>query len=396
MHDFSVGRRSFFAGGLGLVAGLPSSGRTLGEPRRAYGERAPAEHAKRFFRASATPGTGTSRTPLQDALGIITPSSLHFESHHSGVPDLDPALHELLVHGLVERPIALTRNELRRLPTVARIHFLECAGNSWQLHAGKTVSGVQESHGLISCNEWTGVPLGTLLREVGLRPGARWVVAEGGDASRHARSIPLAKAMDDVLVAFGQNGEPLRPEQGYPMRLLVPGWEGNVSVKWLRRLHVTDAPAMTRDEAAKYTDLGPDGRAQQFSFEMEVKSVVVSPSPGGRLERRGPHQVSGLAWSGLGRVTRVDVSLDGGSTWKEAALEDRGLPKAFTRFTLPMRWEGEELLVQSRAWDETGARQPTREELVSARGLREGPDGFDHYNGITGWRIARDGTVRHG
>jgi sulfane dehydrogenase subunit SoxC len=396
VRDPIFARREFLAGGVGLAGGLGSEGRTLGAPRRSYGERSPDERSRRLVRESATPGTGTSRTPLQDALGIITPSSLHFESHHSGVPALDAAEHELLVHGLVERPLALTRTELRRLPTVARIHFIECAGNSWQLHAGKAVSGVQESHGLVSCSEWTGVALRTLLNEVGVKAVARWVVAEGADASRHARSIPLEKAMDDALIAFGQNGEALRPEQGYPMRLVVPGWEGNVSVKWLRRLHVADAPAMTREEAATYTDFMPDGRARQFSFEMGVKSVVVWPSPGGRLGRRGLHEISGLAWSGRGRVIRVEVSLDGGSAWREANLEQHGQSKAFTRFTMPLRWSGEELLIQSRAWDESGARQPTRDEIVAARGLREGPDGFDHYNGIVGWRLRPDGEVFHG
>jgi sulfane dehydrogenase subunit SoxC len=311
------------------------------------------------------------------------------------VPSLDASRHELLISGLVERPLVLTRTDLMRLPTVSRVYFIECAGNSWQLHAGKSVSSVQESHGLVSCSEWTGVPLREILKEVGAKSSARWVVAEGADASRHARSIPVEKALDDALVAFGQNGEALRPEQGYPLRLLAPGWEGNVNVKWLRRLQLADEPAMTREEAATYTDFMPDGTARQFSFEMSVKSVVIRPSPGLRLERHGRHEVAGLAWSGRGRITRVEVSLDGGSRWMPANVEDRGLAKALTRFTFPMRWSGEELSIHSRAWDETGASQPTREDIVAARGLREGPDGFDHYNGIVGWHVLRTGEVRH-
>jgi sulfane dehydrogenase subunit SoxC len=232
----------------------------LGDGRRGYGERSPLEKAIRSFRPGSTPATGSSRTPLQDTYGIITPSSLHFERHHAGVPAIDPSRHELLLHGLVERPLVFTMDDLHRFPSVSRVHFVECAGNSGREHEGRPGEDPQKSHGLASCSEWTGVPLATLLAEAGLRPDAKWIVAEGADASRLGRSIPLPKALDDVLVAYGQNGEAVRPEQGYPLRLVVPGWEGNVNIKWLHRLHVVDQPAMTKDEAASYTDLMPDGR----------------------------------------------------------------------------------------------------------------------------------------
>lgn len=260
---------------------------------------------------------------------------MHFERHHSGVPAIDPLKHSLLLHGAVEEPISFSMDDLRQLPSVSRIHFIECGGNSGREHAGNPGETAQKSHGLVSCSEWTGVTLATLLRSAGVRADARWVVAEGADASRHSRSIPLEKAMDDVLVAYGQNGEALRPEQGYPLLLLVPGWAGSVSVKWLHRLQVSAGPAMSRDEAASYTDLMPGGQAWQFSFEMDVKSVITRPSGGQRLTRRGMHEISGLGWSGRRKVTRVEVSSDGGTTWRDAVLDPLVLPKAFTRFTFP-------------------------------------------------------------
>jgi sulfane dehydrogenase subunit SoxC len=275
-----------------VPSGVAGDARVLGSPRRRYGERASTETAERAFAEGSTPGTGSSRTPLQRTFGMITPSSLHFERHHSGVPTLDPQSHELLIHGLVSRPLSLKVEDLLRFPSVSEIHFIECAGNSWQEHAGRPGETTQDSHGLISCSEWTGVRLSTLLGEVGLVPTASWVIAEGADASRHSRSLPLQKALDDALVAYGQNGETLRPEQGYPTRLRVPGWEGNVNVKWLQRLHVTDRAAMSRDEAATYTDFMPGGRARQFSFEMDVKSVITRPSGGDQLRGPGFYEIA--------------------------------------------------------------------------------------------------------
>ena len=370
--------------------------RLQGDPRRLYGERSPFEKSARSFGASSVAvTTGSSRTPLQDLYGIITPSSLHFERHHSGVPIIDPAQYELFLHGLVERPLKFSMEELRRFPSVSRVHFIECAGNAGREHRGNPGPTAQLSHGLVSCSEWSGVLLSTLLREAGLKDSARWIVAEGADASRHSRSIPISKALDDVIVAYGQNGEAVRPEQGYPLRLVVPGWEGNVNVKWLHRLHVTDQPAMSRDEAASYTDLMPNGRARQFSFEMETNSVITRPSGGHELEGKGFHEISGIAWTGRGRVSRVEVSVDGGASWLDAELQAPIYAKALTRFRLPWKWMGEEATLQSRSTDETGYVQPTREVLIAARGMKEGPDGFNHYHGIKPWKVNRDGSITH-
>jgi sulfane dehydrogenase subunit SoxC len=393
-----IDRRKFItlgAAGLGAVALRPVSGRELGDPRRPYGERSPFEKAARTFGVSSTPGTGSSRTPLQDLYGTITPSSLHFERHHSGVPKIDPNAHELLVDGLVERPLVFTLEELRRFPAVSRVHFIECAGNSGREHEGRPGETAQRSYGLLSNSEWTGVPLKAVLDGVGLKPAARWIVAEGADASKLSRSLPLNKVLDDVLIAYGQNGEALRPEQGYPLRLIVPGWEGNTHIKWLGRIMVTDEPFMTRDEAANYTDLMPDGKARWFTFVMEAKSIITRPSGEQVLDRRGSYEISGLAWSGRGRITRVEISTDGGKTWADARLDEPVLSKAVTRFSLPWKWDGGEAALQSRCTDETGYVQPTREQLISIRGLHPGPDGFNHYNGIKTWFVHKDGKVNH-
>jgi sulfane dehydrogenase subunit SoxC len=397
-NSHHLDRRRFIslgAAGLGALVLRPAAARELGDPRRSYGERSPFEHSVRTFGASVTPGTGSSRTPLQDLCGTITPSALHFERHHSGVPKIDPNTHELLLDGLVDRQLVFTLKDLKRFPSVSRVHFIECAGNSGREHEGRPGENVQRSHGLFSNSEWTGVPLKTVLDEAGLKPAARWIVAEGADASKMSRSIPLDKTLDDVLVAYGQNGEPLRPEQGYPLRLIVPGWEGNINIKWLGRIMVTDEPFMTREEAAIYTDLMPDGKARWFTFVMEAKSVITRPSGEQALDRRGSYEISGLAWSGRGRVTRVEISTDAGKTWADAQLNGPVLPKAATRFSLPWKWDGGEAALQSRCTDETGYVQPTRDQLVEIRGLRAGPDGFNHYNGIKIWFVHRDGKVSH-
>jgi sulfane dehydrogenase subunit SoxC len=393
-----VDRRAFLEraglaiGGLATARVAPfGRGPGLGASRRPYGARSPFETSARYFKPGATPGTGASRTPLQDLHGIITPSALHFERHHAGVPAIDPAHHELMIHGLVERPLIFTVADLRRLPTVSRIHFIECAGNTAGDQLGNPGATPQMSHGLLSCSEWTGVRLRDLLNEVGVESAARWILAEGADASRLARSIPLAKALDDVIVAFGQNGEALRPEQGYPLRLIVPGWEGNTNIKWLGRIELIDQPYMTRDEAAFYTDLLPDGQARIFTFVMEAKSVITGPAGGQHLEGPGYHEIHGLAWSGRGRITRVEVSTDGGAAWADAELDSLVLPMAVTRFQLPWRWDGAERVIQSRCTDETGYRQPTREALIAVRGM----NATDHFNGIKAWYVHRDGSVRH-
>ncbi|HWC97108.1 MAG TPA: sulfite dehydrogenase [Candidatus Sulfopaludibacter sp.] len=372
-------------------APVPEAGPSLlGATVRAYGERSPFETAKRSLDEDRFLEASQTRTPLGESVGILTPSSLHYERHHSGVPRIDPAQHRLLIHGMVERPIVFTVEDLRRLPSVSRIHFLECSGNTGVEWAAKPAPTAQMSHGLASCSEWTGVPLALLLAEAGVQPGAKWIVAEGADACKMQRSLPLAKAMDDMLVAWGQNGEPLRPEQGYPLRLFVPGWEGNVSVKWLRRILVAAEPTMARDETAKYTDLMADGTARMFTFAMEAKSLITYPSGGQRI-KPGFCEITGLAWSGAGLIRRVEVSTDGGASWLDASLQQPVLPKAFTRFRLPWKWQGGESTVQSRCTDETGYVQPSRDALETVRGAKS----TYHYNGVKSWKIAADGSVSH-
>jgi sulfane dehydrogenase subunit SoxC len=279
--------------------------------------------------------------------------------------------------------------EIRRLPSVTRILALECGGNSageWGTTAG---GDVQRSYGLVSGSEWTGVPLSLLLAEAGVQPRASWVIAEGADACRMMRSIPLAKAMENSLLAYGQNGEAMRPAQGYPLRLINPGWEGNTNVKWLHSLKLTDQPYMARDETSKYSDLMPDGKARIFTYAMEAKSVITFPSGGQTLPTRGLYEVTGLAWSGRGQIERVEVTTDGGRTWIKAELQEPRLPIALTRFRLAWRFEGQDAIIASRAIDETGYVQPTRAALIAARGTNS----TYHYNGIKVWNVRADGTV---
>jgi sulfane dehydrogenase subunit SoxC len=280
-------------------------------------------------------------------------------------------------------------DDIKRLPAVSRICFIECSGNGLTEWDEPTLKTVQGTHGLTSTSEWTGVRLSTLLDMVGVSDGAAWILAEGADAAVMTRSVPIDKAMDDAIVAYAQNGEALRPEQGYPLRLLLPGYEGNTHIKWLRRLEISDKPFMTREETSKYTDLMPDGTARQFSMTMEAKSVITFPSGAMKLPRPGFYEISGLAWSGRGKVTGVEVSTDGGATWQEAALEGPVLPKCHTRFRIPWTWSGEEAVLQSRTVDETGYVQPTLPELVDVRGLNS----VYHLNSIQSWHIAPNGEV---
>jgi len=368
------------------AAPTATSQRTIGKPVSAYGERSAFETAKRLVQETRFPEAAASLTPLDESCGILTPSALHYERHHSGVPSIDPASHRLLIHGLVDRPTIFTVEDIKRLPSISRIYFLECSGNTpWSLPATATA---QQSHGLASCSEWTGVPLSLLLAECGIQKSATWLLAEGADACKMQRSVPVEKALDDILVAWGQNGEALRPEQGYPLRLVVPGWEGNVSVKWLRRIEAVDQPYMTRDETARYTDLMPDGSARIFTFVMDAKSIITYPSAGRKVQR-GFCEISGLAWSGRGRVERVEISVDGGRTWRDAALQDPRLDKAFVRFRLPWNWDGADAELQSRATDSTGYVQPARDALVAVRGLNS----QYHNNAIRAWKLAANGTV---
>ncbi len=274
-------------------------------------------------------------------------------------------------------------------PKSVRILVMECGGNSAGEFAARTGPDVQRSYGLVSCSEWTGVPLSLLLGEVGVRKEATWVIAEGADACRMQRSIPLAKAMQDILVAYGQNGEALRPAQGYPLRLVIPGWEGNANVKWLHSLRLTNQAYMARDETSKYSDLMPDGKARIFTYQMEAKSVITFPSGAQTLPGPGLYELTGLAWSGRGRIERVEITTDGGSSWVNAPLQEPRLPIAFTRFRLPWRFDGREAVIASRATDESGYVQPTREALIAVRGTNS----IYHFNGIKFWKVHSDGTV---
>jgi sulfane dehydrogenase subunit SoxC len=368
---------------------LEAEPRKLGTPLGPYTERSPFEKTTRFVRESKTPETGSSFTPLQESVGILTPSALHYERHHSGVPTIDPSKHRLIIHGMVERPLSLSMAEIRRLPSVTRILALECGGNSAGEWGGAGSADVQRGFGLLSGSEWTGVPLALLLAEVGVRPGASWVIAEGADPCRMMRSVPLAKALEDSMLAYGQNGEAMRPAQGYPLRLINPGWEGNANVKWLHSLRLTDQPYMARDETSKYSDLMPDGKTRIFTYTMEAKSIITFPSGGQTLPGRGLYELTGLAWSGRGRIERVEVTADGGNTWTAAMLQEPRLPLALTRFRLPWRFDGQDARIASRAIDQTGYVQPTRAALVAVRGMNS----IYHYNGIKVWQVRADGTV---
>ena len=385
-------RRRFLAFGAGVLAACKKAPDSeSGAHMRVYGERAPGETSARWIlELSASPGTGSSRTPLADLYGTITPTSLHYERHHSGVPAIEASKHELVIHGLVEKPLVLTMEDIRKFPSFSRTYFMECGGNTMGEQRGNTQPDVQRSHGLLSCAEWTGVPLKTVLQAVGVKPEAKWMIAEGADAARMARSIPIEKVMDDALLAYGQNGEALRPEQGYPLRLFLPGWEGNTCVKWLHRLQFADAPAYSAKETAYYTELGKDGKAQIFTFVMGARSVITRPSG---LQKIAPgfHELTGLAWTGKGRITQVEVSVDGGKTWAEAELQQPVLPLALVRFRYPWTWDGKEAVIQSRCTDETGFLQPTHDELVAVRGSNSGY----HYNAIKPWRVGADGMVTH-
>jgi sulfane dehydrogenase subunit SoxC len=365
-----------------------------GSPFVGYGQpsRFEAKVVRAFASAPGTTGTGASRSPHHLLNGTITPNGLHFERHHSGIPDIDPDRHRLLIHGLVKRPLVFSLEALARYPMVSRIAFIECGGNSGALYQKDPVAGgVQSLHGLVSCAEWTGIRLADLLDEAGVDPKAQWILAEGADAAGMSRSVPMAKAMDDALLALYQNGERIRPSNGYPLRLLLPGYEGNMNVKWLRRIKLTEGPTMTKDETSKYTISLPDGKALQFVFPIEAKSVITHPSPGLTMKGPGFYEVSGLAWSGYGKIAKVEVSADGGKSWAAAALQDPVLAKALTRFRAPWRWDGGPAILQSRATDESGYVQPTRARLIAERGKKT----IYHFNGIASWGVGENGELRH-
>jgi sulfane dehydrogenase subunit SoxC len=359
----------------------PDPTKVQGRPANELGHRSPFEQPRRLSRGT------TSQTPLQELHGIITPSDLHYERHHGGVAMVDPAAYTLLIHGMVEHPTIFTLDDLKRLPSVSRIYFLECSGNYYRNAPEEATA--QQICGSTSTSEWTGVLLSTLFEEVGARPEASWFLAEGEDAAVMTRSIPMEKAWKDAMIAYGQNGEALRPENGYPARLLCPGWEGNTSVKWLRRIELSDRPFMTREETSKYTEALKGGKARQFSFVIDARSIITTPSYPAVL-REGWNEIRGLAWSGRGRIARAELSFDEGATWVTADLQEPVLPRAHTRFRYMWRWDGREATVLSRATDETGYVQPTQREIIEARGPGSGPY---HLNPITGWRIRSDGSV---
>jgi sulfane dehydrogenase subunit SoxC len=358
-----------------------------------YGSRSQFETEVRWRFPTANEYTSWSMSPLDKIVGNLTPSGLHFERHHGGIPTIDPSRHMVFVHGMVQEAKKFSIAELKRFPSTTRKYFIECSGNGLTEWVKPTLKSVQGTHGLISTSEWTGVPFATIAREVGLKESAAWVLAEGADAAVMTRSIPLEKMLKDGMLAYGQNGEAIRPEQGYPLRLILPGWEGNTHIKWLRRLELSDKPFMTREETSKYTDLMANGKARQFTFEMEAKSVITFPSGEMKLPGPGFYNVTGLAWSGRGRVQSVDVSTDAGKTWYPARLDTAPESISTVRFSFPWMWDGKPAILQSRCTDETGYAQPTLAQLIAIRGSN-GPFGsIYHLNAIQSWAISADGSV---
>jgi len=359
---------------------------------RPYGR--PSQFEKDVIRRNvpwltATMESSVSFTPLQNQTGIITANGLFFERYHAGRPTVNPAQHRLMIHGLVDRPRLLTVDDIKRFPSVSRIHFIECPANGGMEWRAAQLNSLQFTHGMIGCAEWTGVTLATLLGETGIKKTAKWALVEGADGAHMARSLPLEKLIDDCIVVYGQNGEALRPEQGYPVRLIVPGWQGNVNVKWLRRIQIGDKPWMLREETSKYTELMANGKARGFTWPIFAKSVITDPCPEMPLKGAGIYEVRGFAWSGNGTIRHVDVSFDGGVNWTRARLQEPVLRKALTRFTAEWRWNGKPALLQSRVVDDTGYVQPTIAELRAVRGV----NGIYNNNAIQTWQVKPDGKV---
>ena len=421
MNSEQSGRRKFLKKGAalaGLAAGaiVPASAATPApesvDQLHAYGQRSRFENWTRKGKHLWPPAGNVEgaprdygfRNPIQYQLSMITPASLHFVISHGHEPlDIDPAQHRLLIHGLVDRPLVFSLDDLKRLPSVSRFHFVECNANSGP--TGPTgaarrapTATPQETHGLTSCSLWTGVPLSLLLQQAGVQKSATWLLAEGADPPKHLKSIPIEKALDDCLVVYGQNGEAVRPEQGYPLRLLVPGWEGINNVKWLRRIKLVDQPYMDMRESTKYPSLRPDGKARWFQFELGPKSVITRPSGGQRLFGPGFYEISGLAWSGGGAIRRVEISVDGGKTWKDAQLQDPVARKAHARFVFPWEWNGDEVTILSRSTDERDEVQPNRDEIakiwhIDMNYYQTSTNLVGHFNAIQPWKINRDGSV---
>ncbi|AMN44683.1 sulfite dehydrogenase [Rhodoplanes sp. Z2-YC6860] len=404
-----LSRRTFLAASAGVagaaVAGSASADtladvppRELGLPLSGRSERSKFVHISRI--PEAGPGVRhvdpadaiNSKTPLDKLVGTVTPSDLHYERSHSGVPELDPAKHRLLMHGMVRNPLVFTLADLMAMPAVSRVTFIECTGNGWENWKSADPNlTVQNTHGLVSTSEWTGVPLRFLIDLVGKHRESTWMLAEGGDAAGVDRSIPLTdEIVSESFVAYGQNGEPLRPAHGFPLRLIVPGCEGNVNIKWLRRLKFGDQPWMTRWETARYTQLLANGKARQFQLRMDTNSVITSPS-GMMAIQRGYNRITGLAWSGHGKIERVEVSTDAGASWREARLNLPSLPKAQARFQMDWQWDGTPTKIVSRSTDDKGNVQPSRAQLVE----QVGTNALFHYNAQQTWSIDSEGNVRN-
>ncbi len=404
--------KSFLAAGTALAGGsaiaasakrtgdpnilfLPEHSTTLGKPVAANPYGMPSKYETNLLRRES-PGltrvsaASVSFAPLQGLFGIITPSGLHFERHHQGWHDIDPSKHRFMINGLVKNSKVYTMDDLMRLPSVSRMHFIECGANTAMEWGNVAVPTVQYTHGMLSCSEFTGVPLSVLLEDCGYdKKNGKFILAEGSDGSGMTRTIPIDQALDDVIVAWAMNGEMLRPENGYPLRLVVPGVQGVSWVKWLRRIEVGDKPYATKDEAIHYIDLMPDGSHRQYTSVQECKSVITSPSAGQKLLDKGFYNITGLAWSGRGKVKRVDVSVDGGKTWKTARLETPVVSKCLTRFNIDWVWDGSPTILQSRAIDETGYVQPKINELREVRGTRS----VYHNNAIQSWQLAASGEL---
>jgi sulfane dehydrogenase subunit SoxC len=376
---------------------VPEWTRILGDgvATRPYGR--PSKHEAHVIRRdvewlTASRESSVSFTPIHELDGIITPNGLGFERHHAGIAEIDPADYRLILHGLVDRPLIFTLDDLKRMPRVSRPYFCECAANSGMEWRGAQLNGCQYTHGMVHCVMYTGVPLKTLLAEAGLKSQAKWLLLEGADSAAMTRSLPLQKALDDVLIAYRMNGEMLYPEHGYPIRAVIPGWEANMWVKWLRRIEVGDQPWHHREETSKYTDLLENGKARRFTFVMDAKSVITNPSPQAPLNHKSGFTIlSGIAWSGRGKIARVDVSLDGGRNWRPARIDGPVWDKALSRFYYEFDWDGRELLLQSRAMDETGYVQPSKSELRKIRGVNS----IYHNNGIQTWHVHKNGEVEN-
>jgi sulfane dehydrogenase subunit SoxC len=410
-------RRAFIRGGAALAAAMTgyiqsASAQQLTEDPWSlkpgttvpdYGVRSQFEKkvVRTLSNPRGEPRTQHARTPHHLINGTFTPNALHFVISHAGDPDIDPDKHRLVIHGLVKKPLVFTLDTLSRYPMVSRMAFIECGGNSAPLFSKEPIQAdVQALHGLVSCAEWTGVMLSTLLEETGIDPKAKWMIAEGADGPHLSRSVPISKALDDTMIALYQNGERIMPSNGYPMRLLLPGWEGNMNVKFVRRIELTALPNMSYYEARTYAPVLPGGKAYQFYFIQEVKSFITHPSPGLALKGPGFYEISGVAYSGNGRISKVMVSADGGKSWAQAALQEPVHSKAFTRFRVPWRWDGGAAVMQSRAWDDAGYVQPTREQFVAERGQTTQTPAVtafpsQHCNAITTWAVDPDGEVKH-